>query len=149
MIYDRFGYFGKDGYQFWPDILAGGKFYGLNPFSQIYRSRRPFEQGRVTCPACHSHDHRDRRFPCDVAKARAADMEAEGIPATFCYSCSREMPVRSGQHRAVPKCFRCERHQAERRRPVIQGGTVRVPDGAGCSERLPVWMVDANYGRGE
>ena len=145
---DRFGYF-DNGYHYWPDIIAGGEFYGFDPFSQVYRSRRPYEKGRENCPVCRDHDARDRRFPCDVAKARAADMEAEGILATFCLTCAREMPLRPEQSRYVPKCFRCERYEAERRRPNIRGGMVRVPDGAGCSESLPAWMFDANYGRGE
>lgn len=143
---DRWGYF-DNGYHYWPDIVAGAKFYGFDRTDPVYAERHPRGRGVEMCPACQIHPATERNLPCDVAKARASDMEAEGIPATFCNSCSREMPVRSGQSEYFPKCWRCERFQAKRRRVV--DGAVRIPDGAGCVERVPAWMTDADYGRGQ
>lgn len=146
---DRWGYF-RNGYHFWPDIVLGAKHYGFDRNDPIYRERHPRGRGIKRCPACDVHPATERNFPCDVAMARAADMEAIGIPTTFCCSCAREMPVRSEQSKYLPKCFRCEKHEAKRReRRVYSDGSGRIPDGAGCSERVPGWMLDPDYGRSQ
>lgn len=45
---------------------------------------------------------------------------------------------------------RLARVQVRDRRPVqVDGSTARIPDGAGCSERVPLWMLDSDYGRGQ
>ena len=139
MIADKFGYL-ENGFHYWPSILRSAEFYDLDEGDPAYRERVPFEQGRENCPVCDVHDARDRRFPCDVMLARAADIEAAGYPATFCRSCSYAMPVREGQRSWQSKCWSCEQATAEWRR--VRNGAVRVPDGLGCSERLPSWMVD-------
>ena len=143
---DRWGYF-QNGYHYWPDILAGAKFYGFDREDPVYKERHPRGRGVESCRSCGIHPATERNLPCDVAKARAADIEAAGYPATFCRKCSREMPVRSGQSKWLPTCFRCERHHAARYRSRVVDGAVRIPDGAGCSERVPAWMLDPNEGR--
>ena len=140
MIPDRFGYF-ENGYHYWPGILRSAEFYGFDEGDPVYRERLPFEKGRVDCPVCRIHDERERRFPCDVMLARAADMEAAGYPATFCHSCRYAMPVRNDQEWWQPKCWHCE--QVEPRRP--RNGY--VDDGNGCVEKLPSWMVGWNGDR--
>ena len=147
MNYDRWGYF-DNGYHYWPDIVAGADHYGFDRSDPIYRERHPRGRGVESCKACGIHPATERNYPCDVAIARAADMEAAGVPATFCLTCSREMPVRSAQSKYLPKCWRCERSEATRRRVGSRrDGSVRIPDGAGCTERLPEWMLDPNLGR--
>jgi hypothetical protein len=145
---DRWGYF-RNGYHYWPDIVAGAEFYGFDRSDPIYKERHPRGRGIEGCPACGIHPATERNFPCDVAMARASDMEAAGISATFCRKCSREMPVRLGQSEWLPTCFRCEKHEANRRSPRTHSdGGVRIPDGYGCSEKVPAWMLDPNEGRG-
>lgn len=141
MIADRFGYF-ENGYHYWPGILRSAEFYGFEQDDPVYRERLPFEKGRVDCPVCRIHDERERRFPCDVMLARAADMEAAGYPATFCRSCCYAMPVRKDQEWWQAECWHCERQERQVRSRGVRGGSVRVDDGFGCSERLPSWMVD-------
>lgn len=145
MISDRWGYF-ENGYHYWPAIVRSGDYYGLDRNDPIYRKRQPLERGVETCPSCHLHAATDRNYPCDVFLARAADIEAAGYPATFCRSCSRAMPVRSGQPESLPKCWYCERAKAPRRR-VHEDGGVRISDGLGCSEKVPAWILDPNEGR--
>ena len=141
MNFDRWGYFDSDGYHYWPDIRRGADHYGFDPDDPVYRERIPREHDRTPCPSCRRHDVRERCLPCDVAMARAQDMEEAGYPATFCRSCYREMPVRSGQLEFLPKCFRCEAAHG-RRRPQITNGGAYVADGLGCVEKVPSWMVD-------
>ena len=147
MIADKFGYF-ENGYKYWPGILRSAEFYGLDQADPVYRERIPFERGREDCPVCRIHDVRERRFPCDVMLARAADMEAAGYPATFCRSCSYSMPVREGQQPWGSTCWHCEGQEAKPRKRGVRDGSVRVDDGLGCTERLPSWMVDWDGDRG-
>lgn len=140
MIFDKFGTIERGVFTFYPGILRSARFYGFDENDPVYRRRIPYERGRTNCPVCGIHDDRERRLPCDVMLARAADMEAAGYPATFCGSCSRAMPVRGGQSKWGAKCWSCE--SLKRDRPEVRDGAVRVSDGLGCTERLPSWMID-------
>ena len=142
MIADKFGYIDNTGFHYWPGIVRSAEFYGLDCEDPVYQERIPYERGRVDCSVCRVHDARERRFPCDVMLARAADMEALGYPATFCRSCSYAMPVREGQRSWQTKCWHCEAQEHRTRHRGVSAGSVRVDDGHGCTERLPSWMVD-------
>jgi hypothetical protein len=144
---DRWGYF-QNGYHYWPAILRSGDYYGLDRNDPVYKERHPRGRGIDYCPSCGLHPATERNYPCDVFLARAKDIEAAGYPSTFCRKCSRAMPVRGGQSEWLPECWYCERAKARRHR-VLDDGGVRVPDGLGCSEKVPAWTLEPNYGRGE
>jgi hypothetical protein len=148
MIADRFGWISRGTYTYYPSILAAAEYYGFDKDDPVYSERPGPKKGLPWCPVCRHHDEKWRRFPCDVMLARAEDIEAAGYPATFCHSCARAMPVRSDQSEYRPICWACEKAKQEQRR-LLSGGSVRIPDGLGCSERVPSWMADPNYGRGE
>lgn len=142
MIFDRYGTIDRGTFTYYPGIVKAGKFYGFDPADPVYRQRAPRESGWRLCRTCRCHNERDRSFPCDVMKARARDMEADGYPATTCRSCGYTMPVRLGQSPYDPRCFYCERMAEKHRRPRGRDGGVYVPDGLGCVEKIPGWMVD-------
>lgn len=132
---DRWGYFDGSGYHYWPAIVRAADHYGFDRNDPIYKHRhRDRRKGRKPCPSCGLHAATERNYPCDVQLARAADIESEGYPATFCSRCSIAMPVRTGQ--IVARCWYCE-NAPKSRRPQIRNGGAYVDDGLGCVEKLP------------
>jgi predicted nucleic-acid-binding Zn-ribbon protein len=141
---DRWGYFDGESYRFWPSIVKSADYYGFDRNDPVYKTRTPYEKGQKQCPSCGLHAAQDRNYPCDVQLARAADIEAEGYPATFCRRCSGAMPTRNDQ--VIPLCWFCTNPpQAHRSR--IRNGAVYVDDGVGCVEKVPSWMAEWDGGR--
>ena len=85
----------------------------------------------------------------ELEQARAADMERHGFPARVCVRCKKAYPKMFDCGAICPGCHNFDRkydaklrEQMKRRRPSSRGD--RVPDGLGCSERVPAWTI--HYG---
>jgi hypothetical protein len=136
---DRWGYHDAGGFHFWPSIVKAANHYGFTRHDPVYKKRTPYQKGRTNCPCCGLHDAGDRTYPCDVQLARAADIEAEGYPATFCRRCSSAMPTREGQ--IVPICWHCQ-DPPKAHQPRVRNGGAYVDDGLGCVEKLPGHVIE-------
>ena len=116
--------------------------YGIDPesYGEVY------SHGLDWCPVCSVHYTTNPLPRCDLELARAADMEAEGFPAKFCPHCHSGYPAITDQNGLCPACRRKDNRKKEalskRRARHNSGSGGYVPDGLGCVEKVPSWMVD-------
>lgn len=108
-----------------PRMTAAMKHYGIDPASENSRGQ--------------------------LESIRADVLEAEGYEATICFHCkcafpkmfSRAALCRSCHYRQIrnDRIF-LSRAMGKRKPSANSGWSVRVDDGAGCTERLPRWSAD-------
>ena len=122
--------------------------YGLDYDDLAYHTARPGNPYSGWCSLCHMHYEGSRNRHCDIEKARREEMQEMGYACTTCFHCRHVYP------RAIDRggiCPACKVNQDRKdaavrlRYPRRFGGIssgVRVPDGAGCSEKVPRWMID-------
>ena len=122
--------------------------YGLDYDDPIYGRDRLGNPYKGWCTVCVRHyDDRRTRF-CDLEKARREEMQDLGFTCTTCFHCHHVYPRVIDRGGICPGCkVKQDRRDAaaQRRYPksfARASFEVRVPDGAGCSEKLPRWMVD-------
>lgn len=85
----------------------------------------------------------------ELEQARAADMERHGFSARICTRCRRAYPEMFDHGATCPTCHDFQTRQDAKVRQQIHRGrhtsrADRVPDGLGCTERVPGWTV--HYG---
>lgn len=118
--------------------------YGLDWDDPIYAEHMIGTAASGWCTLCHRHydDRHTRR--CDLEKARKAELEDMGYRCRTCFHCSQVFPRFLDQGGICPACKTRQdrRDAAVRSRRYGRGPDVRVPDGLGCTERLPAWMID-------
>lgn len=125
-------------------LKAAFAHYGIDPEDRRYGGGRAQSGG--WCTHCALHSTSNPRPSCDLEQARAAEMEELGFEARGCAHCLQAFPVILDRGRLCPGCYRAQeaRDEAVRQqisgKPRLQSG--RIPDGAGCTERVPNWMVD-------
>jgi hypothetical protein len=126
----------------WPMDSAALEHYGIDPEDPKYEvagSHSDF------CPACRAHFDTTPVATCDLELARAADIEAEGFPARFCFHCHMAYPAAIDRGAICPACRRKDdRRDALSKRRVRRYDPLNayVADGVGCVEKVPKWMVD-------
>lgn len=130
--------------------LAAMAHYGIDPTDRKYFGGRA--QTGEWCGFCANHSTSNPRPLCDLEQARAAEMEELGFPGRICFHCRKAHPVILSHAALCPACQRAQDNRDQeasrrinrRRRPSssADGWSVRVDDGAGCTERIPRWMVD-------
>lgn len=135
----------------WPEkTLRAFDHYGIDPNERKYNEHSAPRGG--WCSACSKHSASNPFQLCDLEIARAADMAEHGIEARHCFWCRTAYPTMFDR---AALCPRCQKKSDEQQRRVSEqirrnknrfnrsdGTTVRVPDGLGCTERLPRWMVE-------
>jgi hypothetical protein len=122
-----------------PDHLAKAyEHYGIDP--STYSDK--YVHGSKMCWICGMH-YTSMPIPrCDLERARADEMRQLGFEAGFCLRCSHAYPRQVGYAGCCPSCnYKLDRgpHAPS---AVSAGAEAYVPDGAGCVEKLPRWMVD-------
>jgi hypothetical protein len=124
-------------------------YYGIDPTDWKYQRVRAQTAG--WCSFCAQHSVDNPRPLCDLEKARAAEMEELGFPARSCAHCRKAHPEMLSKAMLCPACQIAQaKKDAEALRRVkgcattsrLDGASVRVDDGLGCTERLPRWTVD-------
>ena len=130
-------------------LLEAFAFYGIDPDS--YGETLA---GGKTCTCCRLHTENRPRPTCDLEKARLADMEALGFDGRTCLHCRQVYPAIIDRGAICPACSRASALRTteawaavRRRRRERSGLTLRIDDGRGCSERVPAWTLDPEYGR--
>lgn len=81
--------------------------------------------------------------PAELEQARRSEMEALGHETRLCCRCRKAYPAALRKDALCPVCYRFEAANTQRvrsRRGKVAGR--RVPDGLGCTERLPSWSID-------
>ena len=126
------------------------KHYGIDPEARKYKGYSAPRGG--WCGACAKHSASNPFQLCDLEIARAADIEQQGFEARHCAWCRMAFPKMFDRGALCPVCDgknqeRDRRVSEELKRikskPKSQDGLyVRVPDGLGCSEKLPSWAVE-------
>ena len=129
-------------------IKAAMAHYGLDWDDPIYDANRTGNPHMGWCTVCHRHyEDRHTRF-CDLEKARRDEMQQLGYLARTCFHCNHVYPAVIDRGGICPACkVKQDRRDAAVRRKFPKSFTwssdgVRVPDGAGCSEKVPRWMID-------
>jgi len=124
--------------------------YGIDPAEAKYEPHRG--QGREWCSFCAMHPVDSPQPRCDLEQARAKELEAWGYEVSVCLHCKCAYPqmfnraglCRSCHHRQIKNDRRLREQATKRRISSDTGAWVRVPDGSGCTERLPRWSVEWN-----
>lgn len=124
------------------------KHYGLDPTHRRYTGERV--QGGGWCDFCVQHTKNTPRILCDLEQARAAEMAELGFECSCCAHCKEAYPKMFNRAAICPACQRAQdERDAEvraglkfRRTGGVAKSGVRVPDGLGCTEKLPAWMLD-------
>ena len=126
-----------------PRMVQAFEHFGIDPADSRFHPADPYKHiEEPLCPVCHSH--REDLCPnilCALRRTIKADLEARGVPASFCRlgSCRNVTDHPTGGH----LCQWCEKQlQPE---PVRRRGLKfmdRVADGQGCVERIS-WIERA------
>lgn len=124
--------------------------YGIDPegYSDTFRYG-----DHSWCSVCANHYAANPLPRCDLEAARAEDIEAEGFDVRFCPHCRQAYPWLISKAGLCPACRKrddlksaeIQRQLDERRKnsPFRNtGAAVYIPDGVGCVEKVPRWMVD-------
>jgi threonine synthase len=79
----------------------------------------------------------------ELEEARRSEMETLGQEACRCSKCRKAYPTALRKEALCPICFRFEAANTARiRSNWSRSGGRRVPDGLGCTERLPDWSIN-------
>lgn len=115
--------------------------YGIDPSHRKYWGGAA--QVDPWCKTCCLHSTSNPTPECDLERARAADLRAEGFEVHHCAHCHQAYPLMFSKGRLCPVC---RRRQDERDAQVThrnrRGDGVYVSDHNGCVEKIPAWMVD-------
>ena len=132
-----------------PRMTAMMAYFGIDPTDRKYQGVRAQTGG--WCDFCALHSVSNPRPRCDLEQARAKELEAIGYEVAVCFRCKCAYPKKFA-HAAL--CPPCHQRQVEGDRIVLErtkkdrtsnshgSSSVRVPDGLGCTERVPRWTVD-------
>ena len=127
-------------------MMQAFEHYGIDWTARKYQGGRAATGG--WCKFCYRHSVANPYPSCDLEQARAAEMEELGFPARICFHCRKAHPVMFSEAALCPACKQAQDlrdakvDRRSRRRSSVHGWSMRVPDGAGCSEHIPTWMVD-------
>jgi hypothetical protein len=105
--------------------------YGIDPADPKYEVAGSHSD---YCRACRAHYDTTPVATCDLELARAADIEAEGFPARFCFHCHKAYPAAIDKGAICPACFRKKKQPP--RRPRRRRKTGYIEDGFGCVEKV-------------
>lgn len=120
--------------------------YGLDPDSRRYAPGRA--QGGGWCEFCSLHSNNTPHITCDLEQARADEMAELGFECRSCAHCKKAYPKILSKAALCPLCYRRQKERDAKVEAEIKAKgnfaatAVRVPDGLGCTERLPAWAVD-------
>jgi hypothetical protein len=131
-----------------PQTIRAFEHYGIDYRDRKYAGTRAQSGG--WCPACAKHSISNPFQLCDLELARAEDIREHGFEARHCAHCRSAYPTMLDKGSICPSCRRRQDRRdqkvraeiAQRKRGFKHSSSVRVPDGLGCTERIPAWMAD-------